>query len=143
LVCPDGFFANSQTGKCEDICANGYAYLNERVCIATCPAPWSGYNNGTARICVGRCPQNYYSQNRVCTPTCTAPYYADNTTNECVLRCISSYASSNQVCVPTISQIIAPINVYPFAHQNQITIAIILSALNIVQMELLQIQPQL
>jgi hypothetical protein len=59
-------------------------------CVATCPAPYSGYNNGTARLCVPRCPTNYY--------------YADNTTNQCVTSCVNSFASDDvQVCVPSCS----------------------------------------
>jgi hypothetical protein len=73
-------------------------------CVATCPAPYSGYNNGTARLCVPRCPTNYYSYNRVCGPTCSWPYYADNTTNQCVTSCVNSFASDDvQVCVPSCS----------------------------------------
>lgn len=101
LVCPPGYFANSNNNRCEDICTSGYAYALDFTCLATCPAPYSGFHNGTARICVLRCPTNFYSFNRTCEPTCPSPLYADNSTNECVSSCISSFASDDvRVCVP-------------------------------------------
>lgn len=101
LVCPPGYFANNNNKRCETICTAGYAYSLDLTCVATCPAPYSGYNNGTARLCVLRCPTNFYSFNRVCGTGCTSPYYADNSTNMCVLSCVNSYASDDvYVCVP-------------------------------------------
>jgi hypothetical protein len=84
MVCPSGYYANSYNGKCEAVCTSGYAYLQERTCVATCPAPYSGYHDTTASVksCVSRCPANYYSYLRVCESGCTvAGYYADDTTN--------------------------------------------------------------
>lgn len=70
------------------------------MCIGTCPAPYSGYYNGTANICVLNCPTDTYSYNRVCGSGCTFPYFADNATNYCVLDCLMSYASKDsQKCV--------------------------------------------
>ena len=60
MVCPTDYFANSNTGKCEEVCAHGYAYDLSRTCVGTCPAPYSGYFNTTAtpnaKICVLVCP---------------------------------------------------------------------------------------
>lgn len=80
MVCPSGYFANSNTGLCENLCSTGYAYSLTRTCVSVCPAPYSGYDNGTAFICVFKCPSNYYSYGRVCSTSCPPTYYADNST---------------------------------------------------------------
>ena len=68
--------------------------------MSTCPAPYSGYNNGTANICVPVCPPNTYSYNRLCSPGCLTSYFADNNTNQCLTSCVGSFASPDaQMCV--------------------------------------------
>ena len=86
--------------------------------MATCPAPYSGWNNATASadVCVLRCPSNFFSYNRVCYSACTvAGYYADNATNQCLTSCTESFASDDaKRCVASC----AGYSTYPIADNS-------------------------
>ena len=85
LICPLGYFSNTNNGLCEDKCTTSrFAYSPTHQCLDTCIKPYFGSNDGTGvRTCVLKCPDTTYAEGRTCESGC-ATLFADDLTNSCV-----------------------------------------------------------
>lgn len=102
MICPVGLHANYLSGFCEYNCTLGlFDYTPTHICVANCPLPYYGYDNGTELVCVLVCLPPTFAEGDLCVTGCTLPLVADSVTRKCVSSCINSYVSPDAVaCVP-------------------------------------------
>jgi hypothetical protein len=90
--CPDGTYADTNTGYCVTNCTTRYSYDGDNTCVSTCPSPY--FKDPTTFKCVFDCPnfptayfQIIQGTNRYCDTVCPNGQFRDFTIYVCTANC--------------------------------------------------------
>lgn len=99
ILCPDGYFAQSNPNKCDTGCLPGtFADPYSRLCATSCPVYPMLFANSDTNKCEPICSTGFaFTETRTCLPSCPNAsgliYLADQSNTMCVLKCVHEVVS--------------------------------------------------